>query len=391
MPYATGRTYYDADSHVMQPKDWLTPFADPDLRDRLRPAFSWEFDNAKVDELRAARAGDAEKAARAAERMHAEGFRAYGAWDPSERSKALDELGFSAQLVFPTFALNQFLGKDLDLLYGGARAHNRAIADFCSNDPRLVSVAYAPLDDAERAAVEADYAIGIGAKSILIPFGAPKEKSPAHPDYDRFWATLSEARVPVLLHIGGGGPMVPGAYRNNGKPVPPDMFGGGENIRTLDYLGIHVAAEYFVSAMALQGLFERYPDLRVGVTEFGAEWIVTMLRRVDQAQRSFRKTEPDVANLPLLPSDYIRRQVKATPFPGEDVGWIIEQAGPEMALFSSDYPHIEGGKDPTAKFEATMARVSEADRERFYSGNFVELMGPNWIAPVREVATTTSA
>lgn len=139
-------------------------------------------------------------------------------------------------------------------------------------------------------------------------------------------------------------------------------------------------AEYFLSAMVLQGLFERLPTLRFCATEPGAEWVVTMLRRVDQAQRSFRKTEPDVANVRLRPSEYLRRQVKATPFPGEDVGWLIEQGAGEMVLFSSDYPHVEGGKDPISKFEATMDGVSEEDRERFYSGNFADLTGARWCA-----------
>jgi uncharacterized protein len=380
MPYAEGRVFYDADSHVMEPKDWLTPYADPSIRDQLRPGHGLDFDLLKAQQLRAEREADPAKADRARERLAAEHFLAYGAWDPAERSKALDSLGYSAQLVFPTFALNQFLGKSPDVLYGGARAHNRAIADFCASDRRLVAVAFVPLDDPERAAVEAELALELGAEAVLVPFAPPKERSPAHPANDAFWSVLTEADVPALLHIGGGGPMVPGAYRNNGKPIPPDLFGGGENIRTLDYIGIHVGAEYFLSAMVLQGLFERFPTLRFCATELGAEWVVTMLRRVDQAQRSFRKTEPDVAHLPLRPSEYLRRQVKATPFPGEDVGWLIEQGAGGMVLFSSDYPHVEGGKDPISKFEATMDGVSEEDRERFYSRNFADLMGARWRA-----------
>ena len=37
MPYAEGRVYYDADSHVMETSDWLSTYADPDLRERIRP------------------------------------------------------------------------------------------------------------------------------------------------------------------------------------------------------------------------------------------------------------------------------------------------------------------------------------------------------------------
>jgi len=37
MPYAEGRIIHDADSHVMETPDWLVPYADPDIRERLEP------------------------------------------------------------------------------------------------------------------------------------------------------------------------------------------------------------------------------------------------------------------------------------------------------------------------------------------------------------------
>ena len=70
----------------------------------------------------------------------------------------------------------------------------------------------------------------------------------------------------------------------------------------------------------------------------------------------------------------MRRHLKFTPFPGEPVGWMIEQVGPELFMFSTDYPHPEGGRDPLAKFEETLTETSEADKGRFYSGNMNELL-----------------
>jgi predicted TIM-barrel fold metal-dependent hydrolase len=55
------------------------------------------------------------------------------------------------------------------------------------------------------------------------------------------------------------------------------------------------------------------------------------------------------------------------------MAWLIEQAGAELFLFSSDYPHPEGTKDPVGKFEASLAGVSDDAKERFYSRNFAEL------------------
>ncbi|MBA3606872.1 MAG: amidohydrolase, partial [Acidimicrobiia bacterium] len=79
--------------------------------------------------------------------------------------------------------------------------------------------------------------------------------------------------------------------------------------------------------------------------------------------------------LTLRPSDYVRRQVRFTPYPTEDVGWIIDQAGPEVCLFSSDYPHVEGGRRPIERFEASLAGTDDAQRRAFYHDNFVDLMG----------------
>jgi hypothetical protein len=98
------------------------------------------------------------------------------------------------------------------------------------------------------------------------------------------------------------------------------------------------------------------------------------LRRHDIAQSTFARTEPALA-LPLKASEYVHRQLWFTPFPTEPVGWLIEQSGDDLYLFSSDYPHPEGGRDPLARFEHTLAGVSDDARERFYSGNFAEMMG----------------
>ncbi len=103
-------------------------------------------------------------------------------------------------------------------------------------------------------------------------------------------------------------------------------------------------------------------------------WIVPWLKRLDLAQATFHKTEPAL-RLPLKASDYSRRQVKFTPYPTEPVGWIIEQAGEELVLFSTDYPHPEGGRDPLGRFESSLQGTSDEARERFYSRNFAEMMG----------------
>jgi len=67
--------------------------------------------------------------------------------------------------------------------------------------------------------------------------------------------------------------------------------------------------------------------------------------------------------------------VKFTPFPGEDVGAMIRDAGAELFLFSSDYPHPEGTDDPIGRFERTFKGITEEQKEMFYSSNFQVMMG----------------
>ncbi len=376
MPYAEGRRYYDADSHVMETSDWLVTYADPDMRERIRPLYlggAGKLADQAVRDADERKAGAVTLDTIEAGLMTRKGWSAYGAFDPEERSHALDLLGFDKQLVFSTFAPTQFLDGDPDLLYGGTRAHNRAMGEFCRDDDRLIAVGFVPLQDPERAVTAVEEAMAFGCGAILVPSHPPKTHSPTHPDLDGVWARLQDADVPLMLHVGGGGRPLRPSFHQNGRPKPTDFLGGGENIRSKDYMVLHNPPEIFIAAMVLDGVFEKFPRLMCGVIEQGALWVPALLRRIDIAQGTFKKSEPLLADLPMAASDYIRRQVRFTPFPTEPVGWLIDQAGEELFLFSSDYPHPEGTKDPLGKFESTLEGVSANALDRFYSGNFAEL------------------
>jgi uncharacterized protein len=376
MPYAEGRVYYDADSHLMETGDWLTTYADPGIRERIRPLYLGGAGAMAAEAVR-----DAEKRKSGEIALDAiedglltrKGWHAYGAFDATERSHALDLLGFDKQLVFSTFAPTQFLDADEDLLYGGTRAHNRAMAEFCANDDRLIAVGFVPLNNPGKAIEAVEEALAFGCGAILVPSHPPRTHSPTHPDLDGVWARLQDARIPLTLHVGGGGRPLRPSFHENGRPRPTDFLGGGENIRSKDYMVLHNPPEIFIAAMVLDGVFEKFPHLMCGVIEQGALWVPALLRRIDIAQGTFKKSEPLLADLPMQASDYIRRQVRFTPFPTEPISWLIDQAGEDLFLFSSDYPHPEGTKDPIGKFESTLEGVGDDAKERFYSRNFAEL------------------
>jgi predicted TIM-barrel fold metal-dependent hydrolase len=380
MSYATGRTYCDADSHLMETPDWLVRYADPSLRERLQPLSLGK--GGGTPEQKIADAIARVKDPLATDKIARDvicgpkGWGAYGAFTGAERSKALDDLGFSRQLVFTTFAATQFIwSDDPSVVYGGLRAHNRAIVDFCSADKRLIPVGMVSLDDPDRALAEVDEGIRLKVGAFWIPAAPAGERSPGHPDLDPIWRRLSEAAIPFVLHIGLGTRVLPQAYQANGKPLPKDIHGGGENIRVKEYMVLSFAPQMFLASMVFDGVFDRFPKLRGGAIELGASWVTDFLVRLERGARLFSKTDPNITALSLQPSEYIRRQFKFTPFPGEDVGKLVKETGAELFMFSSDYPHPEGTEDPIGRFEKTLTGVTEEEKGRFYSKNFEAMMG----------------
>jgi uncharacterized protein len=376
VPYVGDRKVFDADSHVMELPDFLDDFIDPVYKDRLGAgaAGSWGrvIDQAQARaRARATVKAEAEEAE--ARLLQDKGWHAMGAFDPEERSRVLDLLGVEGQLVFATFSGSRFAGSDADRLYAGSRAQNRAMARFCAGDKRLLPVAFVPLVEPARAATLATEAIEDGCAAVMVPSTAAGDLAPTHPNLDCFWDVLSEAGVPFVLHVGGGGRLLDRAFHNNDMPVP-DHLGGGENVRSKDFLAIPRSPELFLGVLIYDGLFDRFPKLRGGCIEQGAGWVVSWLRQLDYGWRAFRRTEEPLRRLQLAPSDYVRRHLKFTPFPGEPVGWMMEQAGPELFMFSTDYPHPEGSRDPLKKFEQNLAGVSDEHLARFFHDNMSELV-----------------
>jgi uncharacterized protein len=380
MPYVEGRVVHDADAHIMEWPTWLVDHAEPAVRERLQPRSDDDGSGRALDleRVREKHASAEYRAAEAAEIMSRKNFAATGSFIAEDRPRALDLLGFASQLIFNTFHNGRFAAleqADPELVYGAARAHNRGMVEFCSVDPRLLPTCYVPLADFDRAEAMAAEAVEAGAAALLVPSACPKGHSPSHIALDPVWATAQEAGVPIVFHVGGGEPLIDPDYFQNGLPIPPDFHGGEENFRSVSYMAIPRPPEQTLATMIFDGVLERFPDLKIGVIEQGAIWIPSWVRQMESAVEAFLRHEERLQALSLRPTEYVQRQIRATPYPTEDVGWITEQIGPDVCLFSSDYPHVEGGRKPVERFEGSLGDAPDPIRQAFYCDNFVDLMG----------------
>ena len=379
------RAFYDADSHIMELPDFLQKYADPALVDRM-PAVNYSASIVTDDEVAIIMdRGGCHSAEHVAAQIamgddliaKSKEIQALGAFDAHERSTALDLLGFAKQLVFATHSVATPFSPsstlDPTLRYGAARAHNRHMADFCSVDTRLLGAAIVPLDDPALAIAEVDWAIANGLSAIWLPHRPCGDKSPGHIEFDPLWARLAESSTPFLLHVGGAPLQLAKAWSNNGRAPTKDWLGGGENVRTKDAAVLHQGPETFISMMVLDGVLERFPALRGASVELGAGWVPSMLERLDWVASTWGRNDANLASFTRTPSEQLTQQMAFTPFVFEPVGEFIDRSDPDLYLFSSDYPHIEGGRNPIARFETALGSRCDQTRDKFYADNFLRI------------------
>ena len=381
MPYIENRIVHDADAHTMELPNWFDDYADKNIQKAFRERFSGNkglaqtyFENIDEDHQTSTYQEKNEE-----ELMIRKNYDALGSFNSKDRSEALDLLGVQSQLVFPT-SPNVWLeslehGDDIDMLYSVAEATNRAQIDFCSDDKRLLPVTYIPLANIDRSIEIAKLAIQSGSSALLIPWAYPKNHSTSHIGFEPVWSMAEESGIPILFHVGSADFVLPKAHSLNGMPKVKDFHGGEENFRSISYMAISSGPMQALSLLILDGVLERHPNLKFGVIELGSVWVPGFMKQLDSAFEAFSRHEERLQSLSLKPSEYINRQVRVTPYPTEPTGWVIKEAGSDIFMFSSDYPHVEGGRNPLARFEKSIEGISHEAQDKFFRLNFENLMG----------------
>ena len=384
MTYAENRIIIDADSHVIELDDFLHKAAlESDLP--LLPSMSSQKElpviQAGLDrgrELFLKRQQDPEIMAKFESSLldnTKSGWNRLGAFDSAERSHTLDLFGFKIQWVLPTFSFHQIAHvTDPAVLEVGARTLNKAMGAFCAKDPRLCAIGYIPLTLGLEIGLDLmRTGFRDGCYTFMVDTNEPSDekRSFTHPDFDPIWAEFANHKVPFVVHVAVNGhyKRMPDSFKRNGRSALE--LGGDAPAGELGLVTIKNSAEIFLSAMIFDEVFERHPELKGISMEHGAFWVPSWLHALDFTARNFRHKR----SFSRTPSEVAKTHLKFSPFAGEPVGWIIDNVGPELLVFASDYPHPEGTADPIRKFEESMGNCDESTMSAFYHENMEALMG----------------
>jgi predicted TIM-barrel fold metal-dependent hydrolase len=303
-------------------------------------------------------------------------------WDDERRISDLEADGQVGEVVFPNtvppffptgavVARPPVTKEDLDRRWAGLRAHNRWLADFCARHPdRRAGIAQIFLNDVDVAIEEVKWAADHGLRGgVLIP-GVPDD-TPIEPlyseVYDPLWRTCEELGVIINHHAGTG---------------QPDY--GKHPSSTMQWM---IETSWFANRafwqLIMSGVFERFPTLRLVITEQGCSWIPNTLRMLDgfhMQMASGRIGEMNLKSdmrLPLTPSEYFERNVwVGVSFPGVAEARSMKKIGLHKVMWGSDYPHNEG----SSPFSKELMRRAFSDwtpdeLKTVFSGTISEVYG----------------
>ena len=290
--------------------------------------------------------------------------------DPHARLAALDEWGIDATVLFPNYGLlwEEALAADLPALCANMRAYNRWIAEVTATGAgRLHGVAHLTLRDRGWLAAELARLEHAGIKLAMVAPAPVDGVGLGNLQLDDVWQLFVQHNVAPVFHVGAFKlPLDPAWYADDPEPVDS----------VIGSVLLYVAPATAVAHLALHGAFARHPGLRVGVVELTAGWVPSFLFTLDGALAFYAARHGrGVAELPMQPSEYVRRQVRVGALAYEQPERLIRAVGPDMFMYGSDWPHAEGIAHPRKDYEAAVPNLDEATREQLMAGNVRWLLG----------------
>lgn len=332
----------DCDSHVMEPPDLWERYIEPRFRDRAiritrDPVDGLEvllIDNQPV--LRGTLAGLG-GANQPRHKLFVPGQMTYldgcpaASYVPEERVKMLDEWRVDKGVLFPTVGI-LWDTPDNELASAYARAYNNWIFEFSSRaHDRVIPIAHLALQDPIAALFELRRCLKLGFKGMFLAPEPIAGKRFSDPQFDPIWHECEEAGIPACLHV---------IVRFNRAPGLLGAFYQPGEFRAVYGFALGGFALVVPAAMTMvaDGLFDRFPRLKVLCVEAGCGWAPYIMDRMDEKYEHLGWTFPTK----LKPSDYFRRNVWVVAEPQErTIGSVMELVGEDRVLWGSDFPHID--------------------------------------------------
>ena len=367
-----------ADSHVMEPGDLWQERLDKRFRDRSPrvienpekqgPRWLFAVEGASpfpiAGGFAAGRSGDDLK------EFMKQGYEAArpSGWDPAERMKDQEIDGVDAEILYPTLGMPIFSMLDGELQRACFHVYNDWVAEYCRYDPkRLYGIGLISLEDIDAAVEDVESIAKQGMRGAMIWGAAPEERPYSDRAYDPFWQAASEAELPVSLHI-----IASRGRRTVG--VGNKTVGSGSVNAGIWYSTVLHEIQESLATLVFGGVLARFPKLRIVSAENDIGWLPHFIYRMDHAYNKFGNLWTD--DVPLPPSEYVRRQVWAT-FQDDPVGPRTHDIfGAENYMWASDFPHSDSTfPDSHGFIERNFAGVPEPVRQRIVYDNAVALYG----------------
>ncbi len=268
--------------------------------------------------------------------------------DPVSRLGVLDAQGVQACVNYASIGGPEYeFEDDFEALYANTRAMNRYLAAEWGfvHENRLFTPPFVPMADTELAVAELDALLADPngpPKVIQLSTGPSVHRSPFRPELDGFWARCNEAGINICTHQA----TLTFYPRQGASWDEPEVMAGEMDAFQWVMYWIDRPAYETVAAAILQGLFSRFPNVKLLLSEQGSVWVPYIVRKMDHAFLLGRRAT--WGTLDRRPSEYFRTNCFVAPFPEENVDRVIEAAGHESIVFGSDFPHGEGLPDPSA-------------------------------------------
>ncbi|HVA43833.1 MAG TPA: amidohydrolase family protein [Acidimicrobiales bacterium] len=264
--------------------------------------------------------------------------------DRGARLARMDEFGLDAVWLFPTLGMlyEEVLKHDPEAVTITFQGFNRWVEEDWgfAHQSRIFAAPYLSLADVDWACAELEWALGRGARIVVMRAAATWTASgplpPTHPSFDPFWARVNEAGITVIVHAGDSG------YSSNG--YAEDGFGTGGSAAgwapSVKAFAIERAAYDYLITLVFGRLFDRFPNLRIASVENGSGYLEDLfhkLRSTSGKTPGYFKEDP---------VETFRRHIWMNPFWEDDPHETVEQMGADRVIFGSDWPHIEGMPRP---------------------------------------------